>query len=83
MTARHRQSGKPDTVSGVALTAAAARLRVPAASPRPVPGAAPTPQLVPQLTGLADPLNIAAARLDDAAEVPKLGPRGPRVPVHV
>lgn len=55
----------------------------PSSLPRPVPGMAPTPQLGPLLTGLADPLNIAAARLDDAAEVPRRGPRGPRVPVHV
>lgn len=44
---------------------------------------APPAAAVPRLTGLADPLDVAAACLDDAVEVPERGPRAPRVPVHV
>lgn len=46
-------------------------------------GPRPPAAAVPRLTGLADPLDVAAARLDDAVEVPERGPGGPRVPVHV
>lgn len=57
------------------------------ASRHPHPGLSPgrllPPSPVPRLTGLADPLDVAAARLDDAVEVPELGPRGPRGPIHV
>lgn len=48
MAARRLQSGKAEKVSDVALAAAPAGLRVPAASPRPVPRTAPAPQLCPQ-----------------------------------
>lgn len=41
------QSGKAETASGVAVAAAPAELRVPEASPRPVPRTAPAPQLCP------------------------------------
>lgn len=43
----------------------------------------PVPSWVPSLTGLADPLDVATACLDDAVKVPGLGPRGPGVPIHV
>jgi hypothetical protein len=69
--------------SGVALAVAPAGIRVLSASPRPVPKTPPAPSWVPPLTGLADPLYVAAARLDDAIEVPVLGPRGPRVQVQI
>lgn len=84
MATRRPHNGEPETASGVALAVGSAGLRVPApphpglSLGRPLP-----PSPVPQLTGLADPLDVAAAGLYDAVEVPVQGPGGPRCPIHV
>lgn len=81
MAAHRIQSGAPETASGVALAVAPAGLRRPGSLVRTAP--APPAAAVPRLTGLADPLDVAAACLDDAVEVPERRPGAPRVPVHV